>query len=101
EPAVEREGPADVAARDGGAVVDEGERDDRSEVGPGIERAPELLQQDRLLDEAEADPALVLRDGDAEPAELGEVAPRARIPPRLRLGELCDALGRKALREER
>ena len=48
---------------------------DRREVGAGVERVAHLLEDQRLLDEAEADAALVLRERDAEPAELGELAP--------------------------
>jgi hypothetical protein len=51
-----------------GAEKRERERD-RPEVGARIERVAELLEEDRLLDEAE------VGLGDVEPAELAELRP--------------------------
>ena len=45
------------------------------------ERASHLLEQDRLLEEPEPGAAVLLRDRDAGPAELGEL-----LPGRLRVG---------------
>ena len=46
-----------------------------------VERAPELLEEHGLLDEGETRAAVLLRDRDPGPAELGELLPR-----RLRVG---------------
>ena len=43
---------------------------------------------------------MLLGDRDAEPAELRELRPRARIPTGVGVGELGNALGREALGEE-
>ena len=40
-----------------------------------VQRAAELLEEHGLLEEREPRAALLLRDRDARPAELGEVAP--------------------------
>ena len=48
---------------------------DRREIGAGVERVAELLEQDRLLDEAEAGAPVLLGDRDAEPAELRQLGP--------------------------
>src|SRR2546423_1437110 len=101
---VERRRPAHLA-RDAlgqllGAERRQSEPDGR-EVRPGVQRAPELLEQQRLLDEAETRTAVLLRHRDAEPAELGELAPGARVPAFAGVGELGDALRREALREIR
>ena len=49
----------------------------------GRERVAELLGHDAQLDDAEALAALVLRDGDARPAEPGDLVPvRVAAPPR-------------------
>ncbi len=74
----DRERPARRAGRDLGSQVGrqrgQGERD-RREVRPVVQRASELLEQHRLLDEREACAALLLGDRDAGPAELGEIGP--------------------------
>ena len=68
-------------------------RSRRGEVRAGVERVAELLEEDRLLDEAEADAALVLAHRHAEPAELGKLRPAVvlrRVPvavERVALGE--------------
>ena len=85
-----------VPGGDRGAILraERGEREaDGREIRPGVERVAELLEQDRLLEEAEADASLVLADGDAEPAELCELRPAVvlrRVPvavERIALGE--------------
>src|SRR5262249_1802700 len=83
-----------------GRELGKGERD-RREIRAWIERPPELLEKDRLLDEPQSRAAGLLRDGHAEPAEPGEVAPRAGVPAGVGAGELGDALPREALPEER
>ena len=65
---------------------------DGAEVGAGVERVAELLEQDRLLQEAEPCAALLFGHRDAEPAELGELGPgvllRLPVPvERVALGE--------------
>ena len=57
------------------------------EVRPGVERPPQLLEQHRLLDEAEPGAARLLGHGDAEPAQLGQLVPRrlALVEQRARL----------------
>ncbi len=57
------------------------------EVRAGVERAAELLEQDGLLDEAEAGAARLLGHRDAEPAELRQLVPRrlALVEQRARL----------------
>ena len=55
------------------------ERDGREE-GSVVERAAELLEEHGLLDEGEPGASVGLRDRDAGPAELGELAPgRLRV----------------------
>ena len=70
--------PFHLARRDRSAVLRAERRQreaDGGEIGAGVERVAELLEQDRLLDEAEPDAAVLLRDRHAEPAELRELAP--------------------------
>ena len=76
------------------------ERDGR-EVRPRIERAAELLEQHRLLEEAEPGAPCLLRHRHADPAELRELLPRRRLPAHVGVGELGDALRGIAVGEER
>jgi hypothetical protein len=57
---------------------DERGREDGREEGSRSGRPPELLEHDRQLGEAVSRPAVLLRDVQAEPAELGELAPERR-----------------------
>ncbi len=41
-----------------------------------VQRATELLEQHGLLEEGESGAAVLLRDRDARPAELGDLRPR-------------------------
>src|SRR5207249_906926 len=66
----------------------------------GVERAPELLEQERLLEEAEPGAACFLRHGHAEPAEPRELVPGRGVPACLGVGELGHALGREAVGQE-
>ena len=73
-----RERPARLSLGDLGLEV---RRQGREHHGHGRpvrrvrERPPHLLEQDRLLEEAEAGAAVLLGDRDAGPAELGELLP--------------------------
>ncbi len=92
----ERERPARLAGGDLRLQLgrEGGEDDaDRREVRPLVQRAAELLEQHRLLDEAEPDAAVLLRDRDARPAELGQVLPRRlRVLREIRAGLLAKRL---------
>src|SRR4029079_19454380 len=102
----ERERPARLSGCDLRAQL-RGERRegqaDRREVRAVVERAPELLEDDRLLDEREARTALLHRNRDTGPAELRELRPGrlgirgeefARlIAKRLLLGCECEVHG--------
>ncbi len=64
--------PLHLACGDRSAILGAERREreaDRGEIGAGVERVAELLEQERLLDEAE------LGFGDVEPAELRELRP--------------------------
>ena len=75
----ERERPARLARRDCRSLLrrERGQRQpDRREVRTAVERAAELLEEHRLLEEGEAGAAVLLRDGHACPAELRQLRPR-------------------------
>ena len=67
----------------------QGGEDDRGrQEGAGVERAARLLEQDRLVDEREPAAAAILRNRDAEPAELAQLRERGvrvRLEERARL----------------
>ena len=74
----ERERPARLARRDRSAVLGRERRKrhpDRREVRAAVERASELLEENGLLEEGEPGAAVLLRDRDAGPAELGDLRP--------------------------
>ncbi len=50
-------------------------RPDGREVGAAVERPPQLLEENGLLEERQPGAAVLLRDGHARPAELGELRP--------------------------
>ena len=62
---------------------------DRGEVRRGEELLAHLLHEDGELDEAEADTAVLLGDGHAEPAEVGHLLPRALVEALLGLHQLA------------
>jgi hypothetical protein len=69
---------------------------------PGSQRgdgAPQLLAQDGELDRAEALAAVLLGDGDARPAELGQLAPQ-RVVDTGGLGVLAHPLRRRTRAEQ-
>ncbi len=69
-------------------LVDLGQRgeDDRGrQERAGVERAAGLLEEDRLVEEREAAAAALLGNGDAEPAEVAQLAER-RLGVRLEEG---------------
>src|SRR5204862_6325998 len=90
--------PPRLARRDGGALLGREARrrePDGCEVGAGVERVAELLEDDGFLDEAEAYAAFVLGDRDAEPTEVRKLRPRV-VP-----GRVPVAVERVPLREPR
>ena len=78
-------------------VLDQRRREHGRQERDGGDGAPELLAEDRELDRAEALAAVLLGDGDAGPAELGELLPEAVVGA-AGLGVLADALGVGAVR---
>jgi hypothetical protein len=72
----------------------------RREQRRGEEAAPRLLEQHHEIDEAEPGAAVGLGDGEAEPAELGELLPGVgRVAP-LGLHQLAHGVHGTALVEE-
>ena len=63
------------------------------------ERVPELLGEDRQLDDPESLPAVLLVDEDARPAELGHLLPGVVVVA-ARLGQLAHALRLEARGEQ-
>ena len=96
---VERERPG-LLGDLGQRGQDDGGRQERARV----ERAAGLLDQDRLLEEAEPGAAPLLGDRDAEPAQLaqlGQSALRVRLEERARLAAQLLLLGVKATSTQR
>ena len=75
--------------------------DDAREIRSGICRAAQLLQHERQLHEAEPGAALLLGEGEAEPAELGHLAPEIVAVALGVVHHLADVRGRAALVERR
>src|SRR5204863_1139861 len=75
------------------------ERDGR-EVRTRIERAAQLLEHDRLFDEAESGTTLRLRDRRAGPSKAGELWPGRAVPAVLRRRDLRETRKGVTLLEE-
>src|SRR4051812_25502656 len=80
-------------------MLDQRRSEHRRQERDGRDAAAELLAEDRQLDGAQALAALLLRHGDAGPAELGQLLPQ-RIVDAASLRVLADALGRRARAEQ-
>ena len=80
-----------------------GEDDRGRQERAGVERAAGLLEEDRLVDEREPAAAALLRDRDAEPAELAQLRERrvgVRLQERARLApQLLLLLGERELHQ--
>ncbi len=66
----------------------------RGDVGLGHQAAPELLEDQRHVDEAAAEAALLLGEGDAQPAVLAHALPGVGLPAALALPQFAESLDR-------
>src|SRR5690606_16969696 len=75
-------------------------REDVLEEGLRHELAPDRLEHERHLEEATTEAADVLREGEAEPAELRHLAVEREVEPELVVAQLARALERRLLGDE-
>src|SRR5262249_56058473 len=71
----------------------EAAQDHGGEEGPRVCCTAHLLEHDGELDQPKAGSALLLGEGEAEPAELGHLAPRSE---ERRVGKGCRTGGRRS-----
>jgi hypothetical protein len=103
----ERRGPFEhrreklLHLRAGAETRDEAAREDhRRDVGLRHETAPELLEDERRVDEAAAVAALVFREGNGEPAVVSHRLPDLRLPADFGRAHLAKARDGRILVDE-